>query len=398
MGAIALAVAACSRGGDAAAGPLVRDSAGITIVENREARPGWTAPWILSEEPVLRIGSAESDPSQLLFQVTDARRLDDGRVLVVNSGSAEVKVFDPDGRLLRTLGRRGDGPGEFRAPWHAYPMVGDSILVVDLYREVAVFDPDGAYARQFTPALPDGLLVGEGAAPVDQFGDGSLLLKGHYPQDPSRQGVGRNRIPLLRSPLDGSTVTSLGDFDDQTVHYGLPSRDLAFGAWAHQAAADSTLWYGPGDRFELQEVALDGTVRTLVRLDRPARPVTESDQDDYRREYVEAMARWNPGRGDELWQSRARDALFPDSFPAHFQIETDAGGNVWVQDYRSLYSESRTARRWTVFDATGVFLGDVVVPGGLTVHDIGDDHLVGVWTDEYGVEYLHVHRIVKPSG
>lgn len=39
-----------------------------------------------------------------------------------------------------------------------------------------------------------------------------------------------------------------------------------------------------------------------------------------------------------------------------------------------------------------------MVPGGLTVHDIGDDHLVGVREDEYGVEYVHVHRIVKPSG
>ncbi|HSM06888.1 MAG TPA: hypothetical protein VK858_19840 [Longimicrobiales bacterium] len=379
-------------------GPVVRDSAGITIVENDATRPRWTSPWTLSEEPELRIGSVEGDPEQLLFQVTDSHVLPDRRILLANSGSAEVRVYDPEGRLLQTLGRRGEGPGEFTAPWQAYPMPGDSILVIDLYREVAVFDPEGEFARQFDLDLPEGLLGAEGAEPVDQFGDGSLLFRGHYPYQPGPGGVTRNVVPMLRVPLDGAPAVSLGDFEDQTGYSGQPHRDYAHGAWAKEAAADSTMWYGPGDRMELREVARDGRLIRIVRLNRAARPITEADRETFRRDYAKQMAEFNPRQGEPFWRERARDVLFPDSFPVHYEIETDPLGNVWVQDYRSFFSEARMDREWTVFDAEGAYLGEVTVPGGMEVHDVTEDFVVGKWTDDLGVEYVHVHRIEKPGG
>ena len=384
--------------GSRGVGPLVRDSAGITIVENDVTRPAWSEPWVLSEDPVLRIGAVEGDSSQLLYQVTDAHVLPDGRVLVANSGAAEVRVYDETGQLLRTLGRRGEGPGEFSYPWQAYPMHGDSVLVIDLYREVAVFDGEGAYARQFDLDLPEGLLGAEGAEPVDQFGDGSLLFRGHYPYVPGPEGVRRNVVPMLRVPLDGGAARSLGDFEDQTGYSSQPFRDYAHGAWAKEAAADSTMWYGPGDRFELRQVAWDGSLIRLVRLDRAARPVTDADREEFRRDYAEQMAEMNPRQGEEFWRNRARDVVFPDSFPMHYEIETDPLGNVWVQDYRSFFSEARMDREWTVFDAEGTYLGEVVVAGGMEVQDITEEYVVGRWTDDLGVEYVHLYRIEKPGG
>lgn len=40
----------------------------------------------------------------------------DGNILVVDIMTARVLEFDPEGRLLRWVGRPGDGPGEFRSP------------------------------------------------------------------------------------------------------------------------------------------------------------------------------------------------------------------------------------------------------------------------------------------
>ena len=94
----------------------------------------------------------------------------------------------------------------------------------------------------------------------------------------------------------------------------------------------------------------------------------------------------------------ADETLFPDSFPVHFQLETDPLGNVWVQDYRSMLSVTPVDRVWSVFDSEGAFLGEVVVPAGLTVHDIGETHLTGKWTDDLGIEYVHVYEIQKPVG
>lgn len=41
-----------------------------------------------------------------------------GRLFVADAGAHDVKVFDAQGRLLKVLGRRGEGPGEFNFPTH----------------------------------------------------------------------------------------------------------------------------------------------------------------------------------------------------------------------------------------------------------------------------------------
>lgn len=61
----------------------------------------------------------------------------------------EVAVFTPDGRLDRTLGRKGSGPGEFEGVESVHTVAGDSLFVVDGSGRVEVFGPDLRYARSF---------------------------------------------------------------------------------------------------------------------------------------------------------------------------------------------------------------------------------------------------------
>ena len=388
------AMVSCGEPSGDAPGTVVRDSAGVRIVENDHTRPAWGEGegWKLSEEPILRIGSVEGDTAQLLYRVTDSRRLTDGRIAVVNSGTSQVRLYDAGGLLLQTIGGAGDGPGEFRSPWHVHPIAGDSLLVIDLYREISIFDRDGIYAREFLPAVPEEVQVSHGLEPVDQFGDGTLLFRGHYPLDPSGTGVRRSRIQMIRSHLDESFGGSLGDYDDQAGFPGLQPM-YAFFPWAKEAASDTTMWYGPGDRFELREVGFDGALLTIVRLDRAPRPVTQADRNAFRDGYL-VMA---SGPREEFLRRRVEEVFFPDAFPAHFDLETDPLGNLWVQDYYSFIFEERVDRVWTVIDPGGRYLGDVTVPAGLAVHDIGEDYVIGAWTDELGVEFVHVYRIEKPS-
>ncbi len=49
------------------------------------------------------------------FNVTDATRLPDGSLMVLDGGSFEVRHSDPSGRHLWSFGREGEGPGELVA-------------------------------------------------------------------------------------------------------------------------------------------------------------------------------------------------------------------------------------------------------------------------------------------
>ncbi len=69
------------------------------------------ARWTLKE--TLRIGGAEGGPTS--FVRTKSIEADSkGRILVYDQQSQDIKMFAPDGKFLRTIGRLGSGPGELR--------------------------------------------------------------------------------------------------------------------------------------------------------------------------------------------------------------------------------------------------------------------------------------------
>jgi hypothetical protein len=72
----------------------------------------------------------------------------EGRYLITDMAQSRVVRFAPDGQWLDVVGRKGDGPGEFRGPTQAVPMTGDSFAVGDdQLRRLTVFDAAGDRVR-----------------------------------------------------------------------------------------------------------------------------------------------------------------------------------------------------------------------------------------------------------
>jgi hypothetical protein len=86
-------------------------------------------PWTLGA-PAARIGGAEDAGGVQLTSVTHAVALDGDSLLLVDSREPLVMVFDPDGRKTHQIGRRGEGPGEFRYI-AALGRLADSIWIAD---------------------------------------------------------------------------------------------------------------------------------------------------------------------------------------------------------------------------------------------------------------------------
>ena len=80
----------------------------------KEASQTAAAPavWRLSS-PTIDIGVAEGNETLELSGASSSIRLNDGRIVIANSGTNELRVFDNAGRFLKTIGRKGEGPGEF---------------------------------------------------------------------------------------------------------------------------------------------------------------------------------------------------------------------------------------------------------------------------------------------
>lgn len=90
----------------------------------------------------------ESSEAATLYGVVDATVLDDGTIVVGNSGNTEVLLFSSSGSHPRSFGRSGNGPGEFSALDGVFSHIGDSIAVSDGFlRRLSIFDSDGNLGR-----------------------------------------------------------------------------------------------------------------------------------------------------------------------------------------------------------------------------------------------------------
>lgn len=101
VGASLVLIAACQedRGSPERTSPATqtRDSAGIEIAENPRPPEGSSLGWEIGPEPTVTIGAAQGEAPYLLYDVRDASTLSDGRIVVADGASDEVRVFDPDG-------------------------------------------------------------------------------------------------------------------------------------------------------------------------------------------------------------------------------------------------------------------------------------------------------------
>jgi hypothetical protein len=93
----------------------------------------------------------EQRPDAPIVRVSGLARRDDGILALADVSEGNVKLFAPDGRLHRILGRKGQGPGEFIAPRHLAFGPDGRLLVVDgQLGRLSRFTPDGNLEQTVT--------------------------------------------------------------------------------------------------------------------------------------------------------------------------------------------------------------------------------------------------------
>ena len=390
-----LPLAAC--GGDVrAAGPAVRDSAGIRIVENEH--PSWRRgeAWTVAAQPLLELGVAEGDPNLQFGRVADAVRLSDGTLLVADGQANELRAFDAQGRYLRTLGRAGGGPGEFRGLSELFLLPGDTVAAFDYQgARLSFFAPAGAFVRGVNLRPLEDRLPPK---PLGVFGDGTLLVAPMYdPLFTNSPKPSRDTVPLARYTAAGAQSALLARVPGEetltmvnTNGEGFAMRDrVPFGLGTWFAAEGERLLVADNARYELVERRPDGAVVRLVRRSGEREPVTEAE----RAAYLERRRAASPGRFRQAQARMLENLPFPERKGYFTGVRLDARGNAWVERHAAPGADTP----WDVFDAEGRLLGTVTVPAGLRVTQIGADFIVGVWTDELDVHHVRVHRIRKPA-
>ncbi len=362
----------------------IRDSAGVAIVENHslDRVPKVTVP---DTSLVIEIGGATDDTTQQLFHVEGAHVLSDGRIVVANRGSHELRYYGANGVFLKASGREGDGPGEFRYLSWTIRCGSDSVVAYDIaHRAATVFDPAGVFVRSFEFQAPDGQPIY--GPPSCWDGTFSVLAWAARTGRPP-PGYHRPEQPIFATDRNGNRLGFV-DTIPGTERWGHDrgSQPALFGRTPVHTVGPGGVVVGSADAPEIRVHALPGPLVRVIRWAGTRRAVTAGHIARARDSALAAARSENARRRSER---QFAEAVFPDSFPPYDRALVDAGGRIWLRDYRV---PGDTTTTWTVFGDDGGAIERVTLPTGLWLFEVGADYLIGRWKDALDNEYVRVYR------
>ncbi len=372
----------------------VVDSAGITIVTNLPGAMEAAASWSLSPEPAFEAGG-DAAGALTLFGVRDVLPLDGGGIAVANASPPHVLVLDASGKPTATLGRGGEGPGEFSSIGSVLALPGDSLLVWDPERQrMSVFGPGGRFARDVD--LRDVAASSmRGRTRVLPAEGGTFVLFTVANIGPGK-GVYRLEADAHLVGPSGENLGTLGPFPgDEMFSNDLGLGMVAFGAHTCAAAAAEGLAVGTADDTEIRFYALAGRLERIVRwpdVDRRVTPEMVS-------EWTEAMLSMVP----EAARAQSRDMIerIPraERVPPYADIIAADSGRIWVGEHPGELAVRGFARpperRWLVFDAGGALEATVRTPEGFQPYAVRDARVYGVFRDEMDVESVRAYEVLR---
>lgn len=380
----------CSGGASDSVLPVVRDSAGVRIVENPE--PGATLGdvWELDDAPFLRVGGPEGPEEIGLSGVADATLAPWGALAVLDGGSQEVRVFGRDGAHVATSGGRGQGPGEYMAlAWIEAHQ--DSLIVYDMgLNRASWLDRSGAFARSLQ--LETAGIVSD----VGRYPDGAFYALER--PAPTRGGPIREPKSWVGLGATGAERTVLREFPgDEEFLFSQPRGFYVFpqpfGRASFFGARGTDLYAAASDAFEIRRYDSSGRLLGIVRMALRPPPVEPVHFEAWKSSRLERVTDDFTRRLYGLAHARMRPAS---TMPAFQSLEVDPLGYLWVEEYRAPGEEEV---RWFVFDDAGVFVGRMSTPTGLRILEIGEEHVLGASKDETDVESVAVYQLRRrPSG
>jgi hypothetical protein len=301
---------------------------------------------------------------------------------------------------LATIGRAGEGPGEFLGLAGVEEFGGDSLLAWDartiFVGRLSVFTAEGVFVRTIPLANQRLREV------VGVTGDGTVVAEPRpsTPPDWQRPATGEYREPRLyqRFSTSGAALGAFGPVAGQESAAVGPTGRTAvqFGRDTYVAMGKRAIYAGDSGQFEISvhDPATGQVVRTVRRPFEPV-PVAAEELSGLRESRRRTNAMMDSIIGDRtprpLPQPDPYDVPARETHPIFNRIIEDSDENLWVQHRISADS----VQTWSVFDREGSWLGEMEFPRRLSVRAIGRDAIAVVTRDELGVQYVRIFRLLK---
>lgn len=353
--------------------------------EEESGLPPSVPVWSVAEQPVLQIGVLDGEDEYLFRSISAVRLLPAGGVVVADPGLSALRVYDAGGTFVVSVGRQGEGPGEFS--WLGYLDVrGDTVLV---------YDPS---AHRLIEFMEDGRILETrqikttGGAPelyLGTYSDGGAAFGAIRSIERDPVSASSDQWTFGRYDLDGNLIRTLGT---GAGYRRLGGRPVPFSANLHAFLLSDSIFYSDGRSPSINVLDDNGAVARTLSVDIP---------------FVDAKEAWKVLRAEleEIGQLAFLDgvsaAAESEPIPWIAELLLDDVGRFWIKHFAPetdswMVGGLLKARggRWSIVHRDGTAVASIDLPAGFVPMDVRGDRIAGVEKDEMDVERVVVYRIL----
>ena len=239
---------------------------GIRVVHNEKGGLWGDQPRV-ALELVRKIGDIDAQDENVAFHHPSDVDMDkEGNIYILDTGNSRIQKFGPDGKYVATIGRKGQGPGEFIMP---------ESLDIDAAGNIIVHDP---IQFRFQVLMADGsdariiVMKDEWVYRVRRLTSGNFAAKGStYPRPGKKQEEQKHsQLRLLRIvDHEGRILNSFGQLAD----FGDPMTNSHGNIFDLDVDGQDAFYVSFSYQNRVEKYSSDG--RLLWQADRPLNYGTE---------------------------------------------------------------------------------------------------------------------------
>ena len=363
-------------------------------------------------EEVFTVGSVVGDTWDTFGRVSSVHFDAQANLHIFDSQLDHILVVGPDGSLIRTVGGRGEGPGEFDNVNTAIVGRDGSYTVMGFF-QIDLLEPDGEFVRRITlDPITTGLVMADLALP-----DGRLV--GHVRRsggDDEQSGEGS--VPIHIFPLDDTEPELLyaaWELPEEDAEESAVSGTLETGMRMYRAAGrafeprldfdvltDGRLALIDSIGYRVKLIGLDGSVTGTV--ERPIAPlpvddaIMEAERERYREAEAGVLASASTNFPIEIEREGVEGRTFADEVPVLYGLKVDWEDRIWVERRGPTGDDDGPT---DIVTPDGDYIGTLPPDGLRTPNAFGPGGLMAyIERDDMDVPTVRVVRLVAldPTG
>ena len=336
---------------------------------------------VMELEEQWRVGGPD-DEENFFGLITWAETGPDGLVYVMDVQLCQVLVYDGEGRLVKTLFREGDGPGEVRRPRDLVLLPDGTIgVVVEFPGKVIRVNPEGDPAPEIVPGTGDATAGGFMALTAAEHRGGTFMLAGVSIAAGENQATQKRTMFLSLVGDDGIVkkrfLESYATWDFTNFTYD-EAVNLPSFYWANAVGPDGRIYAAPDrNAYRINVYSPDGSLEKIIERDYAHWNRTSEERawmetllnGAFRNVPVETKLKICDTESDISWLNRG--------------IQVTENGELWILPSRGTRAQpDGVAATFDVFDTAGRFdrQVQVICPEANGARDgfvlLGDDRVL----------------------